>query len=142
MKIPNEVKKLFNEQPLIAFGTADRKGNPNVVPIYWKAILDDETILLLDNFMKRTKKNIRENKKVCISFWNSGPEEAYKIKGRAKYHTEGPFYEKGKEFIQSKKPGQTPKGVIEIKIEEIYTIKSGPDAGRKLGEKKGKEQIR
>ncbi len=132
MKILNEVKRLFNKQDLVAFGTADKKGNPNIVPIHWKILLDDETILLLDNFMKKTKENIQENKKVCISFWNTEPEEAYKIKGTAKYHKEGITYEKGKEFIQSKRPGQNPKGVVEIKIEEIYTIKSGPDAGKRL----------
>lgn len=132
MKILNEVKKLFNEQILVAFGTADKKGNPNVVPILWKTILDDETILLLDNFMKKTRENIQENKKVCVSFWNANSGEAYKIKGTAKYYQEGTIYEKGKAFMQSKRPGNSPKGVVEIKIEEIYTIKSGPDAGKKL----------
>ena len=132
MKIPSRVKKLFNEQDLVAFGTADRKGNPNVVPIHWKMILDDETILLLDNFMKKTKQNIQENKKVCVSFWNPEPEEAYKIKGTAEYYREGPIYEKAKEFMHLKRPEQTPKGAIEIKVEEIYSIKSGPDAGKRL----------
>ena len=132
MKILNKVKKLFNEQDLVAFGTADKKGNPNVVPIYWKMLLDDKTILLLDNFMIKSKRNLQENKKVCVSFWNTEPEEAYKIKGTAKYHQKGTIYEKGKAFMQSKKPGNSPKGVVEIKVEEIYTIKSGSDAGKKL----------
>lgn len=132
MKILNEVKELFNGEDLVAFGTADKKGNPNVVPIYWKMLLDDETILLLDNFMKKTRGNLEENEKVCVSFWNSDSGEACKIKGMAKYHQKGPIYEKGKKFMQSKRPGQSPKGVVEIKIEEIYTIKPGPDAGKKL----------
>jgi predicted pyridoxine 5'-phosphate oxidase superfamily flavin-nucleotide-binding protein len=132
MKIPDKVKRLFNKEPVVAFATADRKGNPNVVPIYWKIILNDETILLLDKFMKQTKQNIQENRKVCVSFWNPDPEEAYKIKGTATYYSEGPIYEKGKKFMQSKKPGQAPEGIVEIRIEEIYAIKSGPDAGRKL----------
>lgn len=132
MKILSKVKKLFNEQNLVAFGTADKKGNPNVVPILWKTILDNERILLLDNFMKKTKENLQENKKVCISFWNTEPEEAYKIKGTAKYHNKSPIYEKGKRFMQAKRPGQAPKGVVEVKIKEIYTIKSGPDAGIRL----------
>lgn len=138
MKIPDEVKKLFNREPVVAFATADKKGNPNVVPIYWKTTLNDETILLLDNFMKQTKQNIQENKKVCVSFWNLDPEEAYKIKGTATYYSEGPVYEKGKEFMQSKKPGQAPKGIVGIRIEKIYTIKSGPDAGKKLSGKQEK----
>lgn len=132
MKIPDEVKKLFNEETIIAFATADKEGDPNVVPIYWKTIVNDETILLLDNFMKQTKQNIQENRKVCVSFWNMDSGKAYKIKGTAVYHSEGAIYDKGKEFMHSKKPGQTPRGIVEIRVEEIYTIGSGPDAGKKL----------
>ena len=51
MKIPLEVKKLFNREPIVAFATADKKGNPNVVPIYWKTTLNDETILLCSQQM-------------------------------------------------------------------------------------------
>ena len=42
MKIPQKVKDLFERIPLIAFGTADNKGYPNVNVIFWKKILDDE----------------------------------------------------------------------------------------------------
>ena len=127
-----EVKQLFEKQALIAFGTADKDGNPNVVPIFWKKIVDDETILLIDNFMKTTRENILQNNKICISFWDPDTEEAYKIKGIAVYHTEGTVYEKGKDFIQSKKPGRIPKGVVEVKINEVYTIEPGPKAGDRI----------
>jgi len=130
--IPKEVVSLFEKQSLIAFGTADKSGNPNVIPIFWKKILDDKTILLIDNFMKMSKTNLHENNKVCISFWDSNTEEAYKIKGIGIYHTTGPIYEEGKKFIQSKKPDRIPRGVVEVKVAEIYTIKPGPEAGKKL----------
>jgi len=132
MKIQKEVKDLFNKEPLVAFATADREGNPNVVPIYWKTILNDETILLIDNFMKMTKDNIEQNNKVCISFWNPETEEAYKIKGIATYHTNNVIYEEGKKYIQSKNPEKNPKGVVEIKVMEIYSIKPGEGAGETL----------
>ena len=132
MIIPNEVKNLFERQPLVAFGTADKQGNPNVVPIFWKKILGDEAILLVDNFMKMSKKNLSENSSVCLAFWDSETEEAYKIKGGATYSTRGKIYEEGKIFIQSKQPERIPKGVVKIKVKEIYTIKPGSDAGKKL----------
>lgn len=130
--IPNPVKTLLEKQALVAFGTADKEGSPNVVPIFWKKVLNNETILLIDNFMKMSKKNLMENNKVCISFWDSGTEEAYKIKGIASYHTKGPIYEEGKKFIQSKKPDRVPRGVVEVKVTDVYTIKPGPEAGKKL----------
>lgn len=132
MIIPDRVKNLFEKQDLVAFGTADKEGSPNVVSIFWKRILNEETILLIDNFMKASKSNVLENNRVCISFWDQETEEAYKVKGIGKYHTKGPIYDEGKRFIQSKQPNRVPKGVVEVKVTEIYTITPGPEAGKRL----------
>jgi len=132
MLIPNKVKRLFEKQSLVAFGTADKRGNPNVVPIFWKKILKKGKILLIDNFMRMSKKNLLENNNVCLAFWDSKTEESYKIKGKATYHTQGAAFEQGKKFIQSKRAEAIPKGVVEIKVSAIYTTRPGPDAGKKL----------
>ncbi len=132
MKIPDEVRNLFEKRPLVVFGTADKQGSPNVVPIFWKKIIGDEAILLVDNFMSTSKKNLLENSDVCLSFWDPETEEAYKIKGEGTYYTKGKIYEEGKNFIQSKKPERIPKGVVGVKVKEIYTIKPGSNAGKRL----------
>jgi predicted pyridoxine 5'-phosphate oxidase superfamily flavin-nucleotide-binding protein len=132
MAIPNEVKNLFEKQPIVTFSTSDKQGNPNVVPIFWKKILNEEAILLVDNFMKMSKENLLGNSSVCLAFWDSETHEAYKVKGKALYHTEGPVYELGKSFIRSKKPEATPKGIVEIKVTEVYDITPGSDAGKKM----------
>ncbi len=132
MKIPDKVKILFDKTNLVPFGTADRKGNPNINVIFWKKILDDETILLIDNFMNTTKKNLSENNQVCLSFWDPATEEGYKLKGIATYYSKGNNYDEGKRFIQLKNPNRIPKGVVEIKIKDIYILTPGSDAGKKL----------
>ncbi|HNT29470.1 MAG TPA: pyridoxamine 5'-phosphate oxidase family protein [bacterium] len=132
MRIPSQVKKLFEQQALVAFATAGSDGNPNVVPIYWKTILDDETILLLDNYMNMSKDNLSANAYVCISVWDPETEEAYKLKGTATYHTAGPVFESGKQVMQAKKPDRAPRGVVAVAVMEIYTIKPGPEAGSRL----------
>jgi len=132
MIIPEQVRNLFEKQSLVAFGTGDKQGNPNVVPIFWKKIYDKERILLIDNFMKISTKNLLENNRVCLAFWDIETEEAYKIKGNALYYTEGAMYEEGKNIIQEKNPERVPKGVVEITATEIYNIKPGPDAGKKI----------
>ena len=132
MKLPEEVKKLFEAQQVVALATADTKGMPNVVPMQWKTLLDDETVLILDNYMRTTKTNLMENTNVCISFWDPKTNDAYKIKGVGSYHADGPIYDAGKQFMQSKKPDKAPRGVVAVKITEAYTIKPGPDAGTKL----------
>ena len=132
MALPNEVKNLFEKQPIVTFSTSDKQGNPNAVPIFWKKIINDEAILLVDNYMKMSKENLRGNSSVCLAFWDSETHEAYKIKGNATYHTEGSVYEQGKSFIQSQKPEATPKGIVEIKVTEVYDIKPGSEAGKKM----------
>jgi hypothetical protein len=131
MQIPDKVKQLFDKTALVSFGTANKNGMPNVIAVFWKKAPDNETILLIDNFMKTTIKNLSENNQVCLSFWNSGTEEAYKIKGLAKYYTQGTVFEEGKKHIQLKNPKRIPKGVIEIKVTEIYLLTPGPNAGHK-----------
>jgi uncharacterized protein len=132
MKIPEKVKKLFDKINLVPFGTVDKNGNPNINVVFWKKILDDDTIIFLDNFMSMTKKNLTESKKVCVSFWDPATEEGYKVKGTGTYHTAGNIFEEGKKFIQSKNPNRIPKGVVEIKVQEIFVLTPGPDAGKQL----------
>jgi hypothetical protein len=130
MKIPQQVQDLFNRTVLVAFGTADKKCDPNVNVVFWKKIIDDETIILLDNFFNTTKQNIMENSKICLSFWDAKNEEGYKIKGNATYHSSGMIFDLGKEFIQQKNPGRTPNGVVEIKVGQVYILTPGKAAGR------------
>jgi len=132
MKISQQVKDLFNRTALVAFGTSDKTNTPNVNVVFWKKIIDDETIILLDNFFKTTKQNVIENRKVCLSFWDSKTEEGYKIKGDAIYYSNGKIFNLGKQFIQQKNPGRTPKGVVEIKVTNVYFLTPGKDAGKIL----------
>lgn len=132
MVIPDKVKALFDRQNHVAVGTASSEGVPNVSVVFWKKILDEDTIIIIDNYMKTTKENIQKNKNICISFWDAKTDEGYKIKGTAKYHTEGPIYEEGKTFIQTRKPDQVPRGVVEVKTKEIFEITPGPNAGKKI----------
>ncbi|MBN3037548.1 MAG: pyridoxamine 5'-phosphate oxidase family protein [Candidatus Diapherotrites archaeon] len=130
--IPEQAKELFERQDIAAFGTADANGAPNVCAVFWKRIVSADTVLILDNFFKQTKQNLEENDKVCISFWDTSTEEGYKLKGTATYHTEGPVFEQGREWMQSKNPDRTPRGVVEVKVEEVFTIKPCERAGERL----------
>ena len=132
MDIPEKVKILFNNQDVISFGTADVNNIPNVVAVFWKKIINGKTILLIDNYMDQTKKNIEQNSKVCLSFWDQKTGEGYKIKGDAYYHISGQVFDQGKEFIQEQRPEKSPKGVVEVKVKDIYLITPGSDAGAKI----------
>ena len=130
--IPLFVKEAFDKQPLVAVGTANKECVPNVSVIYWKKIINQDTIIFLDNFMNQTKENIMENKEMCVSFWDSKTEEGYKLKGIGKYHTSGDVFEEGKKFMQEKSPNRIPKGILEFKVREIFILTPGINAGKKI----------
>ena len=68
-KIPDEIKQFFVTIQIMAFSTLDKNGIPNVVPIASKIIVNDDTILVIDTFFKKTKENILQNKSVSIAMW-------------------------------------------------------------------------
>jgi hypothetical protein len=128
------MKEIFAKQRIFVLGTADLNGVPNVVPVGSVRILDDETILISDQYFHKTLANLKENPKVAISFWEMS--EGYQIKGRAKIHTEGKIYEETAEWIRKRseeigRPLKS-KGAIVIKITAIYSVSPGSKAGQRV----------
>ncbi|MFH0987159.1 MAG: pyridoxamine 5'-phosphate oxidase family protein [Candidatus Micrarchaeota archaeon] len=130
--LTNEIKQLFESQDIAAVGTVSADGKPNIAPIYWKKVIDEKTIWFIDNFMKQTAANIKENGKMCVSFWDAQNNKGYKLVGTGVYHASGKIFNEGVKWIRSKSPAKNPRGVIEFKIEEIYNQCPGPAAGEKL----------
>jgi len=130
------MKEIFTKQEIFALGTADLSGVPNVVPVGAVKILDDETILVSDQYFLKTLNNLRENPKVAMSFWDVGEHEGYQIKGEVTIHTEGRVYDETVEWIRdfSKKIGRPfeSKGAIVIKVTEIYSATPGSNAGQRV----------
>ena len=65
------MKEIFSKQGVFVLGTADLKGIPNVVPVGAVKILDDETILVSDQFFLKTLSNLKQNPTVAMSFWDT-----------------------------------------------------------------------
>ncbi len=131
------MKEIFSNQKTFVLGTSDRGGNPNTVPVAAVKILDDETILVSDQFFVKTLSNLRENPKAALSFWDKDSGEGYQVKGAAAIHTAGKIFEETAEWVHalSLKAGHPfqSKGAVVIRIGEIYSVTPGPDAGKKIG---------
>lgn len=131
MKIPAKIKKFFEGIPYVAFSTADKDSNPNVVAVGAKKIINDDTILVIDTFFNKTKRNILQNQKVAFAVWVKGG--GYQIKGDAKYHSSGKVFDEGRKWILQSKPDKIVKGVVEVKVTEIYSITpTYAEAGKKV----------
>ena len=129
-KINKEMRTLLEETDIWVLATADNNGIPNAVPILFVKLMDNDSLLLVDNFMKKTVDNISINPNVAISVWKD--LTGYQFKGKAKIETSGPNFETGKKVVQVKEPKLTPKGIVLVDIDSIYITSPGPDAGKEV----------
>lgn len=117
---------------LVFVATVNREGIPNVVPIGFARPLDENTILIADNFMKKTRENLEANPK--ISFVTKDSTKCpYQFKGSVEIFTEGKYFDTVTEWGQNAMTKLSPKAAVLVKVEEIYSIQPGPEAGKKIG---------
>lgn len=133
-KMNNRVRELLTQQRTVILATSTADGVPNVVPIHSTSIIDDENILISDQFMRKTLENLKANPKVAITFWDK--IEGYQIKGDCTYETSGKLYEETAALVEAYgKSINFPlrsKGILLIKITDIYNVSPGPHAGEKI----------
>ena len=118
MKIVSSIKKIIEQNPLAFATIADKK--PYVIGIASCKIVEGDKILITDNFMKTTVRNVLENNHVALVVWNK-KEEGYQFLGKAKYYKEGKWLNYVKGLKENK--GLPVKGAIIIKIEKIIKSK-------------------
>ncbi len=129
--IPDDIQKFFNKVPVMAFATANKKGQPNVNVMGSKKIVDGNKIWIIDTYCKKTKQNLLENHNVALSMWKGS--EGYQFKGMAIYYDHGVVFRKAKKWILKIKPKKKVKGLIEVRIEAIYSLTPKPsEAGKRI----------
>ncbi len=119
------------EKNLVFIATASSDGTPNVVPIGFVRPIDNKRILIVDIYMKKTLSNLEENPKISIIVQNA-KEHPYQFKGTVKIFKSGEFFDEAVEWAQNVMSEVEPKSAILMTIEEIYSVKPGPDAGKKV----------
>mgnify|MGYP002510957047 CR=1 FL=1 len=132
--MPEEVQRLFKQTSNVVFATATGDAQPNMCIVGMKAVIDDETVYLSDQFFKKTLVNLEENQKVAIAFWEG--VEAYVIHGTARYVNEGAEFETQKAWVdaafeQMGKPIKA-KGGCFVHVDEVFTSQPGSTAGDKI----------
>ena len=116
-KLSQRVRQAWDvKDEILAFATADRKGIPNVVWVACVRIIDDERILIVNNYFHKTLDNILSGSRGSLLF--IAPErEAYQIKGTLSYHTDDDIFEEMKAWLDPKYAGL---GAVVLTVSEIY----------------------
>lgn len=119
MKIDKKQKQLL-ETEAVAVGTLNEDGSPNVIAVGYAKVVSPTKIVITDNFMKVTSKNIKKDPRICLAVWTKNWDEGYKFVGKAEYQTKGKWAKFVKEMKENKE--MPAKGAIVIKISNIYKL--------------------
>jgi predicted pyridoxine 5'-phosphate oxidase superfamily flavin-nucleotide-binding protein len=130
VKMPTEVKEALEKQKPIPIATATKDGTPNVVFIGRIKMLDDETLLIGDNFFLKTAANLSENPRISVLCYDSETKKSYQIKGSAKVYKAGPQFDEMRKWIHGINPKLPAKAAIVVKVEAVYDAMWGPSAGK------------
>ena len=102
--------------PRMILTTVSSDSEPNSVWVLCVKMLDENRILIANNFFSKTLKNIQSGSRGALLF--IAPErEAYQIKGSLDYYEDGPIYDDMKAWLDPKFAGV---GALILNIESIY----------------------
>jgi predicted pyridoxine 5'-phosphate oxidase superfamily flavin-nucleotide-binding protein len=128
--ITKEMKDLINEKdpPQIFVGTVSKDGIPNIsIKGTFIIVPDDETIVYADVYSMKTSENMKRNPNVAIAVMNAPIFKGYQFKGKAELVESGSLLEEARKL----NPGL--KSVTQVKVQDVYLLDYGPEAGKKVG---------
>lgn len=131
MVMTQEMMDAVEKDNVVFLATATDDGVPNVVPIGFARPLDEKTIMIVDNYLNKTRKNLENNPKASLV-----PRDAskcpYQFKGTVEIQTEGKLFDDAVDWATSVMSQLAPKAAVILNVEEIYTVQPGPEAGSKV----------
>lgn len=132
VKMPPDVRETLEKQKPIPIATASKSGVPNVVFVGLLKIVNDETLMLADNFFLKTAQNLMENPKIAILCYNGETKKSFQIKGNVTLCKEGENFATMKAWVHGVNDKLPAKACVMVKITEIYNAMWGPAAGKQI----------
>jgi len=132
VKMPAEVRDALAKQKPVPIATASKSGVPNVIFVGAFKILDDENIMIADNFFYKTAQNLKENPKIAILCYDGQNKKSFQIKGSVTLCTEGENFEQMRKWVHGINEKLPAKTCVMVKVDEIYNAMWGPSAGKKI----------
>ncbi|MFA5240085.1 MAG: pyridoxamine 5'-phosphate oxidase family protein [Phycisphaerae bacterium] len=115
-KLPSAVKEAITKQDVFPVATSNQDCMPNLIYIGYLKVVDDETVLIADNYLKKTRDNILSNGKISFVVRDE-KKGSYQIKGTAERLTEGPLFDEVQKWVSDDHPKVA---AIVMHVEEIY----------------------
>ena len=131
-KITQEMKDTAEKTPAFIVATASKDGKPNGVPIANVKIISDDEVMLVDNFMQKSRKNIAENPVVAVSYWSKEDRYGYQLKGKARVEESGKLLDEARQWLKEKGSAFHSKAVVVVTVEEAYYVGANKDSSKNL----------
>lgn len=116
--IPESVRTAWadHEGPIV-LTTVDAAGAPNAIYATCVKEYDSETVVVADNYFKKTRANILAGSRGSLLFITKAGK-SYQLKGRIEYHTSGPVFEDMKSWNSPKHPGVA---AAALKVDQVFS---------------------
>ncbi len=105
-----------HEGPIV-LTTADEKWAPNAIYAPNVKLLEDDRIVVADNYFNKTRANIQRGSKVAVLFLTK-EGKSYPAKGSIEYLTAGSIYEDMRNWADPKHPRIA---AAVLSVEELYS---------------------
>lgn len=126
------MREVIAKSKVVPMATASKDGIPNVVPMASIRIVGDDTIWIMDNYMVKTLRNLKENPIVALYFYEPKLRCCIQVKGEAEIKTSGPDYEKFRDRVKRISDRFPAKSLITVKITDVFECMPEKGAGEKI----------
>ena len=129
-ELNDKVKEMLNAE-LWWLGT--NGDEPNVVPVVFKEIADDGTLIVGVLHLNTTLANLEKDNRIAVSVCGAKTMVGYQIKGTAKFVPDGKYADKWKAVSEKMFNGKmSTRGVLVITPEKVINTTPGPKNGVEL----------
>lgn len=116
-QLPESVSKAWdNRNDPVIFATAGKDGWPNAVYVTCVSKFAEDTLVLADNYLDKTRRNILDGSKGVMLFMTKD-KKAFQVKGSLTYHCDGPIFDAMKTWNPAQHPGHA---AVALRVEEVY----------------------
>ena len=129
-KLTQEMKEMILTQQCF-LATVSTEGVPNNAPKRSTRVFDDETLIFNEGTGGATFRNILDGSRIAVAVVNRDILDGFRFLGTPEVLTNGAVYEKAAEAA-TKANMPKPKAAILVHIDEIFSLKPGPGAGKKI----------
>lgn len=111
--------------------TTSSEGVPDIGPKRSLRVYDGNTLIYNENTGGKTLKNIQSGSKMAVAVIDREKLDGYRFICKPELCSEGVAYQSAVDFA-AKNNMKTPLYAVLLHIEEVYSLRSGADAGKKL----------